>query len=95
VELERRGIPTGTLCTDEFGALARTEAEALGVPTLPIVFLSHPLGGLHKDEVRAKADAAVAEVLRVLTDRREALAAQYRGQYPKPKSIFRPKPVFT
>ena len=92
--MEQRGIPTGTLCTDEFGPLARTEAEALGIPTLPIVFLAHPLGGLGREEVRAKADGAIEEVLRVVSDKRETLAAKYRGQYPKQKSIIRPKPMF-
>jgi hypothetical protein len=95
VELERRGIPTATLCTDEFGALARTEAEALGIETLPIVFLPHPLGGLDEAAVRAKADTVLAEVLHVLTGAAETLAEQYRGAYPPPKSTVRPKPVFT
>ncbi len=92
--LEQRGIPTATLCSDEFGALARTEAEALGIPAIPIVFLAHPLGGLRREEVQAKADCVVDEVLHVLTGKRETLAAEYRGQYPRPKSLVRPKPIF-
>jgi len=61
---------------------------------LPIVFLSHPLGGLRKEEVRAKTEAVLEEVLRVVTDKREVLGPAYRGQYPKPKSTIRPKSLF-
>ncbi len=70
------------------------EAEALGIPTMPIVIFPHPLGGLRKEEVRAKADKTLEEVLHVLTEKREKLAEEYRGRYPQPKSIFKPKPVF-
>ncbi len=56
--------------------------------------MSHPLGGLRRDEVQAMADGAVEEVLHVLTGKRETLAAQHRNQYPLPRSIVRPKPIF-
>ena len=70
------------------------EAEALGIPSLPVVFMPHPLGGLKREEVRAMADRAVEEVLHVLTVKRETLAEEYRGHCPQPKSVIRPKPVF-
>ena len=70
------------------------EAEALGFPTMPIVIFPHPLGGLRKEEVRAKADKTLEEVLHVLTEKREKLAEEYRGRYPQPRSIFKPKSVF-
>ena len=70
------------------------EAEALGIPTMPIVTFPHPLGGLRKEEVRAKADETLEEVLHILTEKREKLAEEYRGRYPQPRSIFKPKSVF-
>lgn len=92
--MEKRGIPTGTFCTDEFGSLGRVEAEALGIPTLPLVSFPHPLGGLRKEEVKGMADTALEEVLHALTEKRENLAKEYRGRYPQPKSMFKPKPIF-
>jgi len=52
-------VPVATICTDEFGTLARTEAANLGMAGLPIVFVPHPLGGLKPAQVEAKADAVV------------------------------------
>lgn len=64
--LESRGIPVATVCTDAFAALAQSEAAAQGLD-LPLVVIPHPLGSLAPDQVSAAAQAAVAQVIRVLT----------------------------
>ena len=87
-------MPTATICTDEFVSLGRTEAQALGMPGLPLVVIPHPLGGLRPEEVRAKAEGAIDEIVYVLTQPAEKLAAEYREQRVEPKSKFRPKPLF-
>ncbi len=87
-------MPTATICTDEFVSLGRAEAQALGMPGLPLVVIPHPLGGLRPEEVRARAEAAVDGVVYVLTQPAEKLSAEYREQKVEPKSKFRPKPLF-
>ena len=68
--LEKRGVPTAVIGTDEFLALGRLEARSRGIADLPIVLTAHPLGGLHEDEVRAKAAAMLPETLQALTGAR-------------------------
>jgi hypothetical protein len=58
VELEKRGIPTISICTDEFAPLGRMEAKTLRMPHLSIVTIPHPLGGLKPEEVVAKSEIA-------------------------------------
>ncbi len=42
VDIERLGVPTATLCTDQFAQLTHSMAESLGVGALPLVYLRHP-----------------------------------------------------
>lgn len=65
--LERTGIPTAVLCSDEFGPLGRAEAQVLGLGGLPLVPIPHPLAGNDAARVRAKARAIADEVWRALT----------------------------
>ena len=55
--LEKEGLPTVVVGTDEFESLGRLESKARGMPDLPFVITKHPIGGLKPDQVRAKADA--------------------------------------
>ena len=65
--LEQRGVPTATMGTFEFEALARLEAKNRGIEALPLALVPHPLGGIHEDEARGRADLAIASVLKALT----------------------------
>ena len=65
VELEKRGTPTLTICTDEFGPLGAMEARSLQMPRLPIVLVPHPLGGLTPGEVEERARVAFQEIVRL------------------------------
>ena len=65
--LEQRGVPTATLGTFEFEALARLEAKNRGIEALPLALVPHPLGGIHEDEVVRKADLAIQTVLKAVT----------------------------
>jgi len=76
-------VPTAVICTPGFASLGQAEAEALGIPSLPIVAAS----------LEAPQDA-LDEVVHVLTQPRERLAAAYRGRYPPAESTIRPKPLF-
>ncbi len=67
MELERRGIPTVTVCTHLFKGLWEVDRRALGIPELPVAVAQHPFGGLKTPEVLAKADALLEQVVSGLT----------------------------
>jgi hypothetical protein len=75
-----RGIPTVTICTDEFSPLGHHEAESLGMPALPIALISHPLGGQKTEAVRQKAEAVLEQVVSILTTPQTELIHQSLGQ---------------
>jgi hypothetical protein len=81
VELEKRGTPTVSVCTDEFLALGRTEAEALSFPSLAILDIPHPLGGVSMEETQAKADQAIDTLLELLTMPIEELKERAKRQF--------------
>ena len=66
VELEKRGTPTLSICTDEFATLGRMQAQALRMPRLPIAVIPHPLGGLKPEEVEGRAKGAVEKILNAI-----------------------------
>ena len=61
------GIPTVTICTDAFVALAREESKNLGMPELPLVIITHPLGGEPPEAIIASAEGAMDQVVSGLT----------------------------
>jgi hypothetical protein len=65
--LEQRGVPTATMGTFEFEALARLEARNRGIEALPLALVPHPLGGIHEQEVVKKADLVIDAVLAAVT----------------------------
>ena len=67
VFFEDHGIPTATIISAEFATAARAQASALGAPAYRPIMVAHPIQPLTRDEVRALADAAFAEVLARLT----------------------------
>ena len=67
MELERRGIPTVTVCTHLFVTLGNAERRSLGMPELPLAVPQHPLGGQQPDVIREKADKLLEQVVDGLT----------------------------
>ena len=65
--MERRGVPTVTVCTHLFVRLGEVERRALGMPELPMAVAQHPFGGLKAEVVQAKADALLEMVVSGLT----------------------------
>ena len=55
-----------TICTDAFVSLAKAVAIARGIPSLRLVVIPHPIAGIPADQVRAKADKAVDEIVQCL-----------------------------
>lgn len=65
--LEKRGVPTATIVTDQFSALAQTVAKAAGFSSLTMVIITHPLGGLKQEKVKEKADKFIDRVVQGIT----------------------------
>jgi len=67
VELEKRGTPSISICSHEFAALGKVEAQALGMANLPMVVVPHPIGGIDRKEVARKADDAFEDMIEALS----------------------------
>jgi hypothetical protein len=85
--LEKLGIPTVSVITEPFGFKARVEVTALGLGTVPIQILPHPIGQISDAEMRALTDEAYDEVVFGLTRPAEEVAEAYREAV-APRSTF-------
>lgn len=56
-----------TVVTVPFREPARLTAISMGVPSLPLIVLPHPLGDLPEHDVRALAEAAYPQIVAALT----------------------------
>lgn len=68
--LERLGVPSATIYTPIFSSLAAYNAEAVGMPQLPVIILPTPLGlagDLPPEEVKECTRKALADFEAVLT----------------------------
>ena len=68
VDLERRGVPGVFVASTEFVQAADAQSTALGFPDVARVFVPHPIQDRTDDEMRAKADEAYDEVVKLVTD---------------------------
>jgi len=69
IAAETRGIPAVAVMTDRFVASARAVAELNGLPDYPFVVIDHPIANDGDDELRRKAEAVVAQIAALLTER--------------------------
>ena len=69
-QLTKRGLIAAVVCSDTFMKLGTAQAKVFGVPDLPLLQISHPLGGLSMDKVRERAAVALPQLLRMVKDRR-------------------------
>ena len=67
--IERLGIAAVPVATREFMTAARAQASALGRPDLDAVYVEHPIQDQTREEIEAKAEAALGEIVRRLTGR--------------------------
>ena len=67
VDLERRGIPGVFVASSEFISAATAQSHSLGFPDVARVFTPHPIQDRTDDEMRAYADAALAEIVAAIT----------------------------
>ena len=67
IELDRRGVPAAVICTDQFVASSKAQAAICGNPDYAFAVVAHPIGSLTPAELRARADAALPQVIAILT----------------------------
>jgi hypothetical protein len=63
VTLQRAGTPAVVVTTTAFETLARHEAHTLGMESLPLLVVDHPLGGEPADRIETRAARAVSQLL--------------------------------
>jgi hypothetical protein len=61
------GLPAVAVATHEFRLAAQAQAAYLGRPDMAAVYVKHPIQDQIKEEVEARADSAIAEIVAVLT----------------------------
>ncbi len=67
IHVEKAGIPSATICTEPFERTAKAMATMWGAPDYPVIYTTHPIGGLPRDAVRRRAEELVDQVVAVLT----------------------------
>jgi hypothetical protein len=68
-ELRKRGLNTAVIVSTPFEQLGRTQAKVLGAPDLPLILITHPLGGLDEDGVRSRAAEVIPRLLQLMSER--------------------------
>jgi hypothetical protein len=83
------GIPTVTVISTAFAPLAQVVSEGVGLPGLPILVVSHPVGDPDESVVKKRGADIAAECARVLTTPAGKLAREYAGkQFPLPAAVM-------
>jgi len=67
VQFENLGIPAVAVATSEFAAAARIQAGALGRAGFDAVYVPHPIQDQTPQQIAARADAVVEEIVGRLT----------------------------
>jgi hypothetical protein len=67
VWFEIQGTPAVSIASSEFVTAATAQEDALGMPDAQRVFVQHPIQDATDEEMRAKADVIVEQVLHALT----------------------------
>ena len=64
--MEKLGVPSAVLITDEFVNQAKAIAEIQGIPDYPFAILHHPIGRLTPTDLKGRAQAAIPQILKIL-----------------------------
>jgi hypothetical protein len=65
---EIQGMPAVFIASTEFIDAAEVQSKALGLPDVKRIFVPHPIQDATDEEIRAKADAIVTQVIEALVD---------------------------
>jgi hypothetical protein len=67
IHLENLGIPAVPIATSEFQTAARAQAAALNRPDFDAIYVPHPIQDQTSQQIAARADAALLEIVARLT----------------------------
>jgi hypothetical protein len=67
MRLENLGIPAVPVATTEFMTAARAQASALGRADFDAIYVAHPIQDQTPQEIAARADAVLDEIVARLT----------------------------
>jgi hypothetical protein len=59
-------VPTAVICTDVFAAMGKLEAAQLGMSDLPLLVITHPLGGQPLPEVERRVEETLVRLAAAL-----------------------------
>jgi len=65
-ELRKRGLVTAVIYSGPFLKLGKAQARTFGVPDLPLLEITHPLGGISLDDVKARAGQAAPQFVELV-----------------------------
>jgi hypothetical protein len=65
---EIQGKPAVFIASSEFIDAADVQSKALGLPDVRRIFVPHPIQDATDDEMRAKADAIIDQIIAALVD---------------------------
>ena len=68
VWFEINNTPSVIIASSLFDDAAETQAAALGLPEARRIFVPHPIQDATDDELRAKADAIIDQIIEALVD---------------------------
>ena len=68
VWFEIQGIASVSVASEEFVEAAETQAKALGLIDARRVFVKHPIQDATDEQMRAKADDIIDDIIAALTD---------------------------
>ena len=57
------GLPTVVIASEDFEELARSSAQALGLPEARILTVAHPIGGIADEILRQRAESSVEQLI--------------------------------
>lgn len=89
--IEKKGIPTVTIVTEPFLALAKGTQKSQGLTDLCYVTVPHPIGMIPAEEVVNKVDKAFADIVKASTEwkaTKDADVAEVKP-YPAPRFKFK------
>ncbi|MCE7699225.1 MAG: hypothetical protein K8E24_010555, partial [Methanobacterium paludis] len=66
IRLEKRGVPTISICSHHFAPFARELAGSYGAKNLRIVEIEHPIAGLSEKDVKAKTLKIIPKIKEIL-----------------------------
>lgn len=65
--MEKLGIPTVTIATTAFEAMARSEMQKYGAEKMSLVVVEHPIAGRSEEAIRSMADKVFPDLLKAAT----------------------------